>query len=316
MPATPEICTTTRSTTPPPSRSGGRPRARRMFVAATVAIALAGCSTDTKTLSPSNTLVPIGAATTTVPPPGPPTTTTPIATATTTVAPVTVATITAATMAPPMLSAPVTTLPPTVTVTAPPATTTPPTTAAPDTTPAPPDTTPGTSADTTPDTAAPVSCDSCRSDFRFPYASFFDVPQLGTEAVRGTGCGGNVAIGDVIPDGVWDGHITVSGSTLKIDLQCVYYGASAQPYIAQCEQTQSEDDCLEGGDQFWIVNNNTRLRSVPLDPSFRRRYANTDCADPGPGQGADGSDGADAMDSWVYIVNGKATFALTSCIYG
>lgn len=155
---------------------------------------------------------------------------------------------------------------------------------------------------------------SCRPDYVFPYPNFFEVPQLGTEAVRGTGCGATGGIGEVIPDGIWDGHISVVAGAVKIDLQCVYYGASAAPFIAQCEQTNSVDDCLEYGDQFWIVNNSTRLRAVPLDPSFRRRYASPNgCGDPGPGNGAAGSD---TMDSWLMIEHGVATFALTSCVYG
>lgn len=202
----------------------------------------------------------------------------------------------AATMTPPTLN---------------PGSTTPPTLA--------PETTTGTSPDTPapPATTSPSVCDSCRSDYVFPYTSFFDVPQLGSEPVRGSGCGANSTIGDVVPDGIWDGHINVGSKTLQIDLQCVYYGASAAPYVARCEQSADASTCLEYGDQFWIVNNNTRKRTIPLDPSFRHRYATAEgCADPGPGQGLSSSSGADAMDSWIVIVGGTVTFALTSCVYG
>ncbi len=271
------------------------------LVASAVAFALIGCS-GSSTLSSESTLAPLerpsstDATTSTV------TVTTLAGVATTLPGP-------SATMTPPTLNpgstTPATVAPETTLVTTPPETTSPPaeTTATTDP-PAP--------------TVAPTACQSCRADYAFAYASFFAVPQLGTEPVRGTGCGANSSIGEVIPDGIWDGHITVGPSSLKIDLQCVYYGASAAPYVARCEQTADADTCLEYGDDFWIVNNSTRMRTVPLDPSFRRRYASSDgCVDPGPGRGASSdSAGADEMDSWVVIEGGKATFVLTSCVYG
>jgi hypothetical protein len=150
----------------------------------------------------------------------------------------------------------------------------------------------------------------------FAYGSHFTVPQLGTEPVRGTGCGADGSLGETMPDGIWNGHLTISGESLKIDVQCVYYGESAKPFIAACEQQNGVDDCHEYGDDFWIVNNNPRKRTVPLDPGFRRRFETTDCTDPGPGKGATSNNGGETMDSWLIIENGKATFALTSCVYG
>ena len=38
------------------------------------------------------------------------------------------------------------------------------------------------------------------------YPSFRDVPQLGVEPVRGSGCGASGDLGDVIPDGLWAGY--------------------------------------------------------------------------------------------------------------
>ncbi|MCU1389307.1 MAG: hypothetical protein JWL72_2645, partial [Ilumatobacteraceae bacterium] len=232
--------------------------------------------------------------------------------ATTLVPPTTVFNTTLITMSPPRIS------PPSTAAT----TAGPPDTAAPDT--APPDTAPGDTAapDTAPpDTSPPAtdpppsSCNSCDPNYRFPYSSFFTVPQLGSEPVRGSGCGANGTVGNTIPDGVWNGHISVGGSSLQIDLECVYYGDSAAPYIAQCA-ADNGGDCLDSDPDFFIVNNNTRKRSVPLDPSFRRRYATADgCSDPGPGQGGP-AEGSDAMTSWVVIEGGQATFALTSCVYG
>lgn len=166
-------------------------------------------------------------------------------------------------------------------------------------------------------TSIPTSCVSCDPMFSFPYASFFDVAQLGSEPVRGTGCGADGSLGEEIPDGYWHGQIDVGSAALSIDVICVYYGASAAPYVAACEATDTEGTCLEYGDQFWQINSNTRKRFVPLDESFRRRYALQEgCSDPGPGNGTVGEVGSNLMDSWIVIENGLATFALTSCVYG
>jgi hypothetical protein len=287
-------------------------------LAAATALALVGCSADSKSLSGSNSLAPLITGT---PPPTTTTTSVPVATSTTIagvtaipttlVPPTTVFNTTLITMSPPRISPPSTAA----------ATTAPPDTGAPDT--ATPDTAPADTAapdtaspDTTPPaTDPPSSCNSCDSNYRFPYANFFSVPQLGSEPVRGSGCGANGTVGNTIPDGVWDGHISVGGSSLQIDLECVYYGDSAAPYIAQCA-ADNGGDCFDADPDFFIVNNNTRKRSVPLDPSFRRRYATSDgCSDPGPGQGGP-AEGSDSMTSWIVIEGGQATFALTSCVYG
>jgi hypothetical protein len=185
-----------------------------------------------------------------------------------------------------------------------------------------PTTTAGTTApdttkpDPSPTTAAgPVTCVACASGYTFVYSSYLEVPQLGTEPVRGTGCGADGSLGTTIPDGIWNGFITIGSSSMKMDVQCVYYGESAQPFVTQCEQTQTTADCLKRGADFWMVNNNSRTRSVPLDPGFRRRYANPNCVDPGPGKGAKPQTaGQSSLDTWVVIENGRATFALTSCI--
>ena len=56
----------------------------------------------------------------------------------------------------------------------------------------------------------------------FPYDDVSDVPQLGSEPVRGTGCGANGEIGETIPDGIWAGFVTVDGASVGVDLLCVY----------------------------------------------------------------------------------------------
>lgn len=276
--------------------------------------ALIGCSTGSTSLSSDTTLPPLGNTTTTAAT----TSTTPVTIATTvaeTAPPTTVPIPTSTVVTPtipdvaPTLALPAeTTLPPQTTTVATTPATAPPETAAPETTlpPPPPSTTPPA-----------AGCVACQPNYVFPYASHFDVPQLGTEPVRGTGCGADGSLGPTIPDGIWNGFIKISATTLTIDVECVYYGASAAPYVAACEAEHDADDCLEHGDDFWTVNNNPRTRTVPLDPGFRRRYEVNGCADPGPGKGAKkASPEQDQFDSWLIIENGKATFALTSCVYG
>jgi hypothetical protein len=162
----------------------------------------------------------------------------------------------------------------------------------------------------------PVPCTGCLPEYSFPYANFFEVPQMGSEPVRGTGCGADGSLGETIPDGYWHGTIDVGVSALSIDVSCVYYGDSAAPFAAECVASGG-DNCLEFGTDFWQVNNNTRTRTMPLDDGFRRRYAQPDgCSDPGPGAGETGTEGSELMDSWIVIENGRVTFALTSCVYG
>jgi hypothetical protein len=93
----------------------------------------------------------------------------------------------------------------------------------------------------------------------YGFEEFFDVPQLGYEAVRGTGCGGDGSIGEVIPDGYWrgfvrswDGATLAQSSSLQFDLICIYLG-------------QVGDDLSFDG---WLVNNNDRTRTVPIAPGF------------------------------------------------
>jgi hypothetical protein len=61
------------------------------------------------------------------------------------------------------------------------------------------------------------------------------VPQLGTEPVRGSGCGADGSIGDVIPDGWWFGMVTSDGAQFGFNLACAYYGESARPYLEECD---------------------------------------------------------------------------------
>ena len=108
--------------------------------------------------------------------------------------------------------------------------------------------------------ARPPGRRSTSADYGFD--NFFDVPQLGHEAVRGTGCGGDGSIGDVIPDGYWRGYVrswdgasVEQSSTLQFDLMCVYLSPPGDV---------NEGVYLDG----WLVNTNDRTRTVPLAPGF------------------------------------------------
>ncbi len=99
----------------------------------------------------------------------------------------------------------------------------------------------------------------------WPFDDFRSVVQLGGESVRGTGCGADGTIGEVIPDGWWLGIITADGnSKLQVDLVCAYSGAAARSLIDECLATKAGATCTEFFDElFWPVNRNTRERTVP-----------------------------------------------------
>jgi len=298
------------------SPGNGRPfprfRTRRVtgtLVALTAAVLLAGCSTGSTSLSSAST--PDVVESTTVPA---------VTTATSLDATTTAAATSSIPIPTSIPAAPTTVLvPTTVAGTLPPETTIPADTTVPETTAqtAPPQT---EAPETTvpPPTSAPTAgCVACQPNYVFAYNSHVAVPQLGTEPVRGTGCGADGSLGPTIPDGIWNGFIKISATSLTIDVQCIYYGASAAPFIAACEAEHDAEDCRETGDDFWMVNNNPRTRTVPLDPGFRRRFEISGCTDPGPGKGSQPqSPEQSTLNSWLIIEHGKAAFALTSCITG
>ena len=120
-------------------------------------------------------------------------------------------------------------------------------------------TTPAATPDTT-TTGPTTGASATPADYGFD--NFFDVPQLGHEAVRGTGCGGDGSIGDVIPDGYWRGYVrswdgasVEQSTTMQFDLMCVYLSPPGDV---------DEGLYLDG----WLVNNNDRTRTVPLATGF------------------------------------------------
>lgn len=104
----------------------------------------------------------------------------------------------------------------------------------------------------------------------FPFGSMIDVPKLGADNVRGSGCGLDGSIGDRLPDGWWFGHLTELGERqLGWDLICVYFGAEGEQRYQACYDEFGEEGCFFQDPYFFVENNNTRTRSVPIAADFQ-----------------------------------------------
>ena len=97
------------------------------------------------------------------------------------------------------------------------------------------------------------------------FEDFRSVLRLGGDPVRGSGCGADGTVGEVIPDGWWLGIITADGnSQMQVDLVCAYSGDAAQALIDECLASEAAATCTDYFDEtFWPVNRNTRERTVP-----------------------------------------------------
>ena len=153
----------------------------------------------------------------------------------------------------------------------------------------------------------------------WPFGEFFSVGQYGSEPVRGTGCGGNSEIDEIIPDGVWHGVVTrLDPVALDLDLYCIYHGESSAEFIAEFVAEGGNLNAARGGYDWWPVSNSDRTRRVPLSPTFvHRNAAWTDqgCFDPGPlyDNPPDLPYPYDGFTNWIVIEDGRAVFMLTSC---
>jgi hypothetical protein len=128
-----------------------------------------------------------------------------------------------------------------------------------------------------------------------PPWDFYAVPQLGQEPVRGSGCGGDGSVGDVIPDGYWRGYATSvdPASGIQFDLVCVYFSP----------QTSSIATVPDG----WLTNNNARTRFVPTAPAFFSHGTRFQLDGSVPfAQNAPFED----TDAWLYIENGQAQWMI------
>ena len=136
----------------------------------------------------------------------------------------------------------------------------------------------------------------------YGFEDFFDVSQLGNEAVRGTGCGGDGSIGDVIPDGwwrgfvrSWDGTTLEQSSSLQFDLICIYL------------EPVGDNQYVDG----WVVNNNDRTRTVPIAPGFFVHGTTFVSEVSAPFDQPD-VPFAPAAQAWIRIIDGTAAWAVSA----
>jgi len=143
-------------------------------------------------------------------------------------------------------------------------------------------------------------------------SEFWNVPQYGSESVRGSGCGANGDLGDTIPDGLWAGFITDDGSDgfVGIDLLCIYFGASAQAMLAGGTGTLLNDD-----PEYLIVNNQTRARAMPMDTNISLRLSARDSADRCVDSASTDqwSDIPADRQVWIRIHDGRITWIIADC---
>ena len=142
----------------------------------------------------------------------------------------------------------------------------------------------------------------------WPYGAFWNVPQLGSEPVRGSGCGSQGQIGDIIPDGLWAGYVTNETTpAVEIDLLCIFTGAAAKHVVSEGTATIVNDE-----PDYLVVNNSTRTRSMPAAPGSRCSTASSV-----DGECVGGVVGPHKPDlttaGWVRIDGGQVTWILWGC---
>lgn len=170
---------------------------------------------------------------------------------------------------------------------------------------------------TTPSTPPPPS--DANVPMPFPNADgstglseFWNVPQYGSEAVRGSGCGSSNQLGDTIPDGLWAGFITDDGSDgiVGIDIVCIYHGSSGRSLL-----TSGTGTLLTSDPEYLIVNNNTRARMMPMDANVSLRLsardAATRCVD--STSTTQWSDIPPDRQVWIRIHGGRITWIIADC---
>ena len=149
----------------------------------------------------------------------------------------------------------------------------------------------------------------------FPYATFGEVPQLGTEPVRGTGCGADGSIGDVIPDGIWAGFVDAPapGESLSVDLLCIFTPESAPGVLAGGTATVLiPNDATEPDTTYLVVNNNERERNVPAAAGLELRDAIFDGEQCVEGLFLPDVDHS-GFQAWINIEGGVATWVIWGC---
>lgn len=140
----------------------------------------------------------------------------------------------------------------------------------------------------------------------FPYATLYDVPQLGADPVRGSGCGVSDSLGDGMPDGLWYGLVYLGSraDSIGFDVVCAYFGDSALEHGAEPGLQQL----------LYPVNGSDRRRQIERGDDLVVRQA-TDtaagCVD--SGTAGDIPDVPDGATAWVLVEDGVAQLVLTFC---
>ena len=146
----------------------------------------------------------------------------------------------------------------------------------------------------------------------FPFPGSFAVPQLGTEPVRGSGCGSDGSLGETIPTGWWLGIIhDLTPTSMQLNVVCAYFGERAEAYIAECAAEEDYDVCTNYfGELFWPVDNNQQTRFVPVKPAAPLvRTSEMECPT------LTSRDLTQVL-TWVHIVNGEAIYMRHVCPAG
>ena len=166
-------------------------------------------------------------------------------------------------------------------------------------------------ATTVPGEGATTPTSTSPSGPHWTFGGFRSVPQLGSESVRGSGCGANGTIGEFIPDGWWLGIVADDGvDQLRFDLVCAHFGSSAQPLIDECLAGAASATCTTYFDEaFWPVNRNTRTRAVPKSQSVQIEEVADLC-----GVATETRVGGVTGElDWLLIENGAAIYVRRGC---
>ena len=145
------------------------------------------------------------------------------------------------------------------------------------------------------------------------------MPQLGSEPVRGTGCGADGSIGDIIPDGTSAIFVDPprAGEPLPVDLLCIFTPEAAADVLADGTATiLVPNGATEADVNYLVVNNNEHERIVPAAAGIELRdtaFNGGACVE-GPFVPEVDHSGYQA---WINIEAGQATWIVWGCdLYG
>ena len=173
-------------------------------------------------------------------------------------------------------------------------------------------------------TAPDASTDAMAPALNVPFADYYDVDPFGAEPVRGSGCGLDTFIGEELPDGLWRGYVRSfnglwvdAATSLQFDLACVYTGDAAVEAEREWRAEHPGAEPVEVRDGF-LVNNNDRVRTVPLASSFVQADAQWNdagqCTVPETLPPSGESQAYRLLDSWMLVTAGEAQWVVTSCL--